>query len=194
MKRRETFATSGTRIKVRMFGGAGLPEAADPVAMVEQGYAEGIPMGGVLAPGGTAPSFTVYAEKDPDGANLDRMQIIKGWVDADGDAHEKIVDVAWSGGRAPDDEGHLPPVGNTVDPATALYTNDIGAPILTGHWSDAAFDPSQSAFYYTRVLEIPTPRWSTYDAVRNGLPLLPEVDPTIQERAWGSPIWYSPAN
>lgn len=193
MKRRETFATSGTRIKVRMFGGEDLAATTDPVGMVEQGYAGGVPMGGVLPTIGNVPSFTVYAEKDPDGANLDRIQIIKGWVDSDGKTHESIVDVAWSGERTADGDGRLPPVGNTVDLSTALFTNDIGAPTLIGHWSDAAFDPAQGAFYYARALEIPTPRWSTYDAVRNGLPLLPEVSSTIQERAWGSPIWYSPA-
>ncbi len=193
MKRRETFATSGTRIKVRMFGGAELNPTTDAVAMVKDGYANGIPMGGTLTADGQVMVFNVYAEKDPDGANLDRIQIIKGWVDAQGTTHEKIVDVAWSGDRAPDATGKLPPVGNTVDLTTALFTNDIGAPTLIGSWSDPDFDPSQHAFYYARVLEIPTPRWSTYDAVRAGLPLLPEVPATIQERAWASPIWIDPA-
>lgn len=193
MKRRETFATSGTRLKVRMFGGAALTAPADAVAMVEDGIANGTAMGGDLPAGSAAPMFTVYAEKDPMGANLDRIQIIKGWVDGAGDTHEAIIDVVWSDDRTPDATGKLPPVGNTVDLATALYTNDIGAPNLLGHWSDPDFDPAQHAFYYARAIEIPTPRWSTYDAVRAGLPLLPEVAPTIQERAWGSPIWYSPA-
>jgi hypothetical protein len=192
MKRRETFATSGPRIKVRMFAGAGLPAAADPVAMVEQGYAKGVAMGGELAAGDTPPGFTVYAEKDPMGANLDRIQIIKGWVDAEGTTHEKIYNVVWSGKRKLDDSGKLAPVGNTVNLKTATYDNTIGAATLLGSWTDPDFDPSQSAFYYSRVLEIPTPRWTTYEAVRNDLPLMKEVAAVIQERAWGSPVWYSP--
>jgi Protein of unknown function (DUF3604) len=192
MKRRETFATSGPRIKVRMFGGAELSAPADVAAMVEDGYAGGVPMGGDLTSGEAAPTFTVYAEKDPIGANLDRIQIIKGWVDGAGEIHETIVDVVWSDDRTPDDAGKLPPVGNTVDLTTALYTNDIGAPTLLGSWTDPDFDPSEHAFYYARAIEILTPRWTTFDAVRNGLPLLREVKSTIQERAWGSPIWYSP--
>ncbi len=192
MKRRETFATSGTRIKVRMFGGADLPtDPGDPVQMVLQGYGLGVPMGGDLGPVEGAPVFTVYAEKDPMGANLDRIQIIKGWVDDSGEVHERIINVAWSGDRVADGD-NLPPVGNTVDLKTALFSNDIGATTLIGSWQDADFDPAQNAFYYARVLEIPTPRWSTYDAVRNNLPLLDDVEATIQERAWGSPIWYTP--
>ncbi len=193
MKRRETFATSGPRIKVRMFGGVGLSDpAGDPAAMVAEGYAKGTPMGGVLAVSNDAPTFTVYAEMDPMGANLDRVQIIKGWVDGEGELHEKIIDVTWSDDRGMNEDGKLAAVGNTVDLETALYTNDIGAATLIGHWTDDAFSPDQGAFYYARAIEIPTPRWTTYDAVRNGLPLLPEVKPIIQERAWGSPIWYSP--
>ena len=191
MKRRETFATSGTRIKVRMFGGVGL-NANDPVAMIKEGYAKGTPMGGVMPQSDESPTFTVYAEKDPMGANLDRVQIIKGWVDANGDVHEKIIDVAWAGDRKAGDDGKLSPVGNTVDLKTALYTNDIGASTLFGSWTDPEFDPANGAFYYSRAIEIPTPRWTTYDAVRNNLPLLNEVAPIIQERAWGSPIWVSP--
>lgn len=194
MKRRETFATSGPRIKLRMFGGVDLNDPADPVAMVEEGYLLGIHMGGDLPPIVTPPSFTVYAEKDPLGANLDRIQIIKGWVDENGDTNEKVVDVVWSGERQIDTgTGKLPSVGNTVDLKTAMFTNTIGAPTLIGRWTDTDFDPLDGAFYYARALEIPTPRWSTYDAVRNGLPLLEDVPATIQERAWGSPIWYSPA-
>ncbi|MEH6836639.1 MULTISPECIES: DUF3604 domain-containing protein [Falsihalocynthiibacter] len=194
MKRRETFATSGPRIQVRMFGGADLTaNLSDPVAMVEDGFANGVPMGGDLASSETAPTFTVYALKDPMGANLDRIQVIKGWVDSRGETHEQIVDVVWSDDRVASAEGLLPAVGNTVDLTTALYTNDIGATTLMGSWTDESFDPSQHAFYYARAIEIPTPRWSTYDAVRNDLPLLPEVAATIQERAWGSPIWYTPA-
>ncbi|AXI46626.1 hypothetical protein C1J03_11710 [Sulfitobacter sp. SK012] len=193
MKRRETFATSGPRLKVRMFGGADLnPTVDDPVAMVEDGYSKGVPMGGMLEKSDNAPTFTLYAEKDADGANLDRIQVIKGWVTASGETQEKIIDVVWAGDRARNDNGALPPIGNTVDLTTALYTNDIGSATLVGSWSDPDFDPDQHAFYYARALEIPTPRWTTYDAVRNGLPLLPEVPATIQERAWTSPIWYSP--
>lgn len=193
MKRRETFATSGPRMKVRMFAGDGIdPAPADAVALVENGYAAGVPMGAVLPADTQAPVFTVYAEKDATGANLDRIQIIKGWVDAEGETHEKIVDVAWSGDRTPDAQGKLPAVGNTVDVTTALYTNDIGAATLQGSWSDPDFNAGEGAFYYARVLEIPTPRWTTYDAVRNGLPLLPEAAATLQERAWGSPVWFSP--
>ncbi|WP_165971771.1 DUF3604 domain-containing protein [Meridianimarinicoccus aquatilis] len=194
MKRRETFATSGPRIKIRMFGGPDLSAPADPVAMAEQGYLLGTPMGGDLRPTVIAPTFTVYAEKDPDGANLDRIQIIKGWVDENGDPNEKVIDVVWSGDRAIDlSTGKLPPVGNTVDLTTALFTNDIGTSTLMGSWTDEDFDPQEVAFYYARALEIPTPRWTTYDAVRNDLPLLEDVPATIQERAWGSPLWYSPA-
>jgi hypothetical protein len=130
--------------------------------------------------------------KDPVGANLDRIQIVKGWVDAAGEPQERIVDVVWSDGRLPGADGRLPPVGNTVDPATATYTNAIGAPDLIGHWTDDDFDPEKPALYYVRVIEIPTPRWTTYDAVRNGLPLLDGVPVTLQERAWTSPIWYLP--
>lgn len=195
MKRRETFVTSGPRIKVRMFGGVDLTAPGDPIAMAEAGYVLGTPMGGVLPPIVTPPTFTVYAEKDPMGANLDRIQIIKGWVDAYGDTNEKIVDVVWSGDRAVDSAtGKLPAVGNTVDVSSAMFTNDIGAATLIGSWTDGDFDPQEGAFYYARAIEIPTPRWSTYDAVRNDLPLLEDVPATIQERAWGSPIWYSPAN
>jgi hypothetical protein len=192
MKRRETFATSGPRIKLRMFAGAGLPAPNNPAELVEQGYARGVPMGGDLPAGPTAPAFTVYAEKDPQGANLDRIQIIKGWVAADGSTQEKIIDVVWSGKRTRSANGVLPPVGNTVDLKTATYNNSIGAAALTGSWTDDDFDPRQPAFYYARVLEIPTPRWSTYEAVRNELPLLPEVASVVQERAWGSPVWYTP--
>ncbi|MDP2493045.1 DUF3604 domain-containing protein [Shimia thalassica] len=193
MKRRETFATSGPRIKVRMFGGVGLSDPSDPIAMAEEGYLLGTPMGGNLPSLPSAPTFTVYAEKDPQGANLDRIQIIKGWVDIYGDVNEKIIDVVWSGARKIDPlTGKLSPVGNTVDLATAMFTNDIGGATLAGSWTDEDFDPQENAFYYPRVIEIPTPRWSTYDAVRAGLPLLEDVPATIQERAWGSPIWYAP--
>jgi hypothetical protein len=193
MKKRETFTTSGPRIKVRMFGGAELdPKASDPETMAKNGYAKGVPMGSVLPASKAAPTFTVYALKDPDGANLDRIQIIKGWLDTSGKTHEKIVDVVWAGERKSDENGALPPIGNTVDLKTALFTNDIGTPDLIGSWTDESFDPEQHAFYYARAIEIPTPRWSTYEAVRNNLPLMKEVAAAIQERAWGSPIWHTP--
>ena len=193
MKSRETFATSGTRIKPRFFCGFGLsPKSSDPQSLVADGYANGVPMGGVLAKTEGRMTCNVQASKDPDGANLDRIQIIKGWVDPDGLHHEKIINVAWSGERSPDADGLLPPVGNTVDLKTSKYTNDIGSPVLIGSWTDEDFDPDRNALYYARVLEIPTPRWTTYDAVLNGLPLLEDVPPVIQERAWTSPIWYVP--
>ena len=193
MKRRETFSTSGPRMKVRLFGGVDLPaDPKDAATLVQKGYELGVPMGSDLGPAGAAPTFTVYAEKDPDGANLDRVQIIKGWVDKDGKPHEQIVDVAWSDARQPGADGKILPVGNTVDLKTARYTNAIGATELMGSWNDPTFDPEQHAFYYARALEIPTPRWTTYDAVRNNLPLLDDVPATIQERAWTSAIWYRP--
>jgi hypothetical protein len=193
MQARETFVTSGPRIRPRFFGGADLAETDDPVRMVLDGYANGVPMGGTLRGLDDPPTFAVQAMKDPEGANLDRIQIIKGWVDESGEPQERIVDVAVSDGRKPDGNGRIPPVGNTVDVSTATYTNAIGSPELIGHWTDNDFDPSQPAVYYARVIEIPTPRWTTHDAVRNGLPLLDNVPATIQERAWTSPIWYSPA-
>ncbi|MFD0980030.1 DUF3604 domain-containing protein [Tropicimonas aquimaris] len=192
MRARETFVTSGPRIKPRFFAGAGLVETDDPVRMVMDGYANGVPMGGTLRALDGPPQFTVHALKDPEGANLDRIQIVKGWIDEDGEPQEKIVDVAWSDDRMPAPDGRLPAVGNTVDLTTATYSNTIGAAELVGHWTDDAFDPAAHAVYYLRVLEIPTPRWTTYDAVRNGLPLLEGVPATIQERAWTSPIWYTP--
>jgi hypothetical protein len=193
MAARETYATSGPRIKVRFFGGAGLgAKPATPRALVEQGYKGGVPMGGTFAKAAKAPTFSVWAMKDPDGANLDRIQIVKGWVDATGEPHDKVIDVVWSGNRKPGADGKLPPVGDTVDVKKATYTNAIGSAELMGSWMDPEFDPAKPALYYVRVLEIPTPRWTTYDAVRNNLALLEDVPSTIQERAWTSPIWYTP--
>lgn len=194
LKARETFATSGPRTKVRFFGHLGRVDVpTDPKSLVERGYAEGVPMGGTLAGGKGAPSFTVWAMKEPDGANLDRIQIVKGWVDAEGEPQDQVFDVVWSGERKAGKDGKLPAVGNTVDLATATYTNAIGSPELIGRWTDEHFDPQQNALYYVRVLHIPTPRWSTYDAVRADLPLLKDVPATVQERAWTSPIWYTAA-
>ncbi|MCL7991167.1 MAG: DUF3604 domain-containing protein, partial [marine benthic group bacterium] len=195
MRRKETYVTSGPRIQVRLFGGWAYPADAHQRAdMVSLGYEGGVPMGGDLTatPSGAAPTFLVWAAKDPENAHLDRIQIVKGWLDADGAVHERIYEVAWSDGRAMGSDGKLPAVGNTVDLTTATWTNTIGDAELAGSWTDPDFDRSQRAFYYARVLEIPTPRWSTYDAVRSGLPLLEDVPATIQERAWTSPIWYTP--
>lgn len=193
MRARETFATSGTRIRVRFFGGSdSLPAPKDPQDLVSAGYAHGVPMGGSIRTLSTPPHFSVYAMKDPENANLDRIQIIKGWVDKQGKHHERIVDVVWSGDRKLDSKGVLPPVGSTVDLKTATYANSIGAAELLGGWTDDQFDPKAPAVYYVRVLEIPTPRWTTYEAVLAGLPLLKEVPATVQERAWSSPIWYTP--
>jgi len=196
LKSRETFATSGPRVKVRFFARMGAaPAPADTKSLVEQGYAQGVPMGGTLkAATKGAPSFTVWAMKEPDGANLDRIQIIKGWIDAKGEPQDRVFDVVWSGNRKPDARGKVPAIGNTVDVTKATYTNAIGSGELSGMWTDPSFDPKQGAVYYVRVLLIPTPRWSTYDAVRAGLPLQPGVDATVQERAWTSPIWYTPAS
>ena len=193
MAARESFVTSGPRIKVRFFSGADLDASpTDARALVEQGYHGGVPMGGTITGLTKTPTFTVWASKDPDGANLDRIQIIKGWVDAKGEPQDRVIDVAWSGDRKPGKDGKLPSVGNTVDVKQATYTNAIGSVELMGSWTDPTFDPKQHALYYVRVLEIPTPRWTTYDAVRNNLPLLEDVPTTIQERAWTSPIWYAP--
>ena len=194
MQRKETYGTSGVRIKVRMFGGwdfkPGVLERKDWAAT---GYSQGVPMGGDLpAPSSRAPSFIVWAVKDPDDANLDRAQVVKGWT-KNGQLFEKVYDVAWSGKRKPDPAtGKVPPVGNTVDIKNASYTNSIGAVELKTVWTDPEFDPSLDAFYYVRVLQIPTPRWSTYDAKRLGIAPLPGVPATLQERAWTSPIWYTP--
>jgi len=193
LKSRETFATSGPRVKVRFFGSLGSTAApTDARNLVESGYKNGVPMGGTLKGEGKLPSFTVWAMKEADGANLDRIQIIKGWVDAKGEPHDRVYDVVWSGKRTPDAKGKLPAVGNTVDLKTATYQNTIGESELMGSWTDHQFDARQGAVYYARVLLIPTPRWSTYDAVRAGLPLLKDVPATVQERAWTSPIWYTP--
>lgn len=196
MRRREVYATTGSRIQVRFFGGFDYTGAdIHSPAFVDIGYAGGVPMGGDLtaAPKGKAPSFMVAAAKDPDGANLDRVQIVKGWLDADGALHEKVYDVAWSGGRSIDPAtGKLPAVGSTVDFATATYDNSIGAGDLAAVWTDPDFDAGERAFYYARVLEIPRPRWSLIDAVYFGAEPPPEAPRSIQDRAYTSPIWYTP--
>jgi hypothetical protein len=194
MKRKEAYASTGPRITVRFFGGFDLREGDSVGDLAAAGYAKGVPMGGDLerAPAGKSPVFLLAAMKDPDGANLDRVQVIKGWADSAGKTHEKIYDVLWSDDRKPGAEGKLPPVGNTVDLATAKYTNNIGAAELRGVFKDPDFDAGQRAFYYARVIEIPTPRWTAYDAVRYGVTMDKEVSMTIQERAVTSPIWYTP--
>jgi hypothetical protein len=196
MERRETYATTGPRMVVRFFGGFDF-EAADANNRMPAkiGYTKGVPMGADLrdAPQGKAPTFLVAAMKDPMGANLDRYQIVKGWLDASGEVHEKVYDVAWSGNRKPDAKGKLPAVGNTVDVANATWSNTIGAPELIAVWKDPDFDPALRAFYYGRVIEIPTPRWTAYDAKYFGVKMPKEVPMTITERAYTSPIWYTPA-
>jgi hypothetical protein len=189
MMRKETYATTGTRIRVRFFGGWDF-DAEDALgrdlAMV--GYSKGVPMGGDLLPGEGAPSFLVYALRDPMGANLDRIQIVKGWLNAEGMAQERVYDVALSDGRT---DGSVP-VGSTVDLSRPSWTNTIGASELGTVWTDPDFDPEQSAFYYARVIEIPTPRWTAYDAVRFNLDLPDDIPLTVQDRAYTSPIWYTP--
>jgi hypothetical protein len=195
MQRRETYATTGPRMLVRLFGGWDFVEAdANTRSPAIIGYTKGVPMGGELsaAPAGKAPTFLVGALKDPIGANLDRYQIVKGWLDAEGNVHEQVYEVAWSGDRRPDADGKVPPVGSTVDVANATWTNTIGAPELIAVWTDPDFDPAQRAFYYGRVLEIPTPRWTAYDSKYFGIKMAPEVPMEMQERAYTSPIWYTP--
>lgn len=195
MERKEVYATTGTRISVRLFGGWDFSDAdlnsRRPAVL---GYQKGVPMGGDLPAkkADKAPSFMVYALRDPVGANLDRIQIVKGWLDGKGKTHEKVYDVAWSGDRVIDADGKLPPVGNTVDVENANWLNTIGASELGTVWTDPEFDPEQSAFYYARVLEIPTPRWIVYDAFRFGEELPTDAVTSAQERAYTSPIWYTP--
>ena len=192
MRRKETYATSGPRMQVRFFGGWNYPGElladSDWLARAED---SGVPMGGTLKGAeGEAPSFAVWAIRDPDSGNLDRIQVIKGWVDKSGESREKIYNVAWSGERALAADGSLPAVGNTVDVASATYSNSIGEAQLSAVWTDPDFDPGVEAFYYARVIEIPTPRWSTYDAMRLGIE--PPEPVSLQERAVTSAIWYQP--
>jgi hypothetical protein len=195
MKRKEVYATTGTRMTVRVF--AGWDFTADEVQrpdFARAGYSRGVPMGGDLrtAPESTSPVFMVRALRDPNGANLDRVQIVKGWLEADGSLGEHVVDVVWSGDREPGADGKLPPVGNTVK--GARFTNTIGEALLMGYWRDPDFDPDQRAFYYVRVLEIPTPTWLAYDKAFYGDAVeIPEDAVMVQqERAYTSPIWYTP--
>ncbi|MGJ8584596.1 MAG: DUF3604 domain-containing protein [Marinosulfonomonas sp.] len=195
MDRKEVYGTTGPRISVRFFGGYDFAQSdlrsREPSAI---GYLKGVPMGSDLreAPEGKSPNFLIAALRDPIGANLDRVQIVKGWVDADGQTQEKVYDVVWSDDRAVGADGKVPPVGNTVDVASATWTNTIGASEFLTVWEDPDFDPTERAFYYARVLEIPTPPWYLYDVVRFGVEI-PEGAPTAQqERAYTSPIWFTP--
>ena len=196
MARKEVYATTGTRLKVRVFAGYEFKEAdLDRSDFAKHGYEYGVPMGGDLksVSNSKAPSFLVRSIRDADGANLDRIQVIKGWLDSDGNTHERIYDVAVSDGREIAPDGRCKTlVGNTVNVEEATYTNAIGAPFLQAFWTDPNFNPSQRAFYYVRVIEIPTPRWTTYDAKVFGVNLPEDVPPSIQERAYTSPIWYTP--
>ena len=196
MSRKEVYATTGTRLKVRVFGGWDFnPNEVHRPDFAKQGYARGVPMGGDLTDGptGKAPSFMIRALRDADGANLDRVQVIKGWLDKDGKTHEKIYDVAVSDGRKIGADGRCKsPVGNTVDVADASYTNTIGDPFMAAHWTDPDFDPKQRAFYYVRVIEIPTPRWTAYDAKFFNVKMPEGTKMQVQDRAYTSPIWYTP--
>ncbi|MEJ2177273.1 MAG: DUF3604 domain-containing protein, partial [Gammaproteobacteria bacterium] len=192
MVRREVYSTTGPRMMVRFFGGWEF-SANDLKSRLPafRGYEVGVPMGSDLPAGEGSPSFMVYALRDPIGANHDRIQIVKGWIDASGELNEKVHDVAWSDDRQPGADGKLPPVGNTVDVSSASWTNTIGASELGAVWTDPDFDPSLDAFYYARVLEIPTPRWVVYDAFRFGVEIPEGAETSGQERAYTSPIWYS---
>jgi hypothetical protein len=195
MKRKEVYGTSGTLIRLRFFGGWDYSKKlVEDKKFVEKAYKNGVPMGGDLPKKASkAPTFAVWAMKDPQSGNLDRIQIIKGFINKWGRTDEKIYDVALSDDRKADPKtGKIAPVGNTVDVKNATYTNDIGDTQLSAVWTDPDFDSKQKAVYYVRVLEIPTPRWSTYDSVKSGLPIPEGIPTTLQERAWSSPIWYTP--
>lgn len=194
-RRKETYATTGTRISLRFFGGWDyVSEDAQRPNLAEIGYQKGVPMGGDLsnAPSGKAPHFLIHTSKDPIGANLDRVQVVKGWLDSDGEPHEKVYDVAWSGDRRQGSDGKLPAVGNTVSKRTAKWDNSIGDRQLATTWVDPEFDPKLRSFYYVRVLEIPTPRHTLFAAIANGIEHPKNRPATIQERAYSSPIWYTP--
>jgi hypothetical protein len=198
MMRKETYAATGPRMLVRFFGGWEFTEDdALHRLPADIGYIKGVPMGGDLPKTNNknaSPTFLVAAMKDPLSGNLDRIQIVKGWIDGKGNRQEKVYDVVWGDAdkRQPGNEGKLPPVGNTVNVKAATWTNAIGDPELITVWKDPDFDPSLPAVYYARVLEIPTPRWTAYDAARYGITLPEEAKMITQERAYTSPIWYTP--
>jgi len=196
MERKETYATTGPRMTVRFFGGWEFIEAdAQTRLPAFVGYKKGVPMGADLppAPSGTSPTFLVAAMKDPLSGNLDRIQIVKVWLEGKDQSKEKVYDIVWAGDRQPGTDGKLPPVGNTVNVANATWTNTIGASELISVWTDPDFDPAQRASYYARVLEIPTPRWTAYESEFYQVKMPDEVPMTTQERAYTSPIWYTPA-
>ena len=196
LKRKEVYATTGDRPVVRLFAGWDFSQAdLNRSDFAENGYAHGVPMGGNLktAPAGKQPVFLVYAMRDPQGPNLDRIQVVKGWLDKDGKSQERIFDVAVSGGRKINKDGICKTsVGNTVDVANATYSNTIGAPVLSAYWKDPAFDANQRAFYYVRVIQIPSPRWTCYDCKRFGIKMPDYVPMTVTDRAYTSPVWYTP--
>ena len=195
MRAKEVYATTGSRITVRVFGGWDFAEdEVERPDFAERGYAGGVPMGGDLtnAPQGGAPTFMIRPLRDPSNANLDRMQVIKGWLDNEGNAQELIYDVACADDRAIRDRRCERPVGDTTDIEDASYSNTIGDPLLTAHWVDPDFDPEQRAFYYVRILEIPKPRWVAYDQTRFGISMPDDIPKTVQDRAYTSPIWYTP--
>ena len=196
MLRKEVYGTTGPRMTVRVFGGWDFAARDLNPDWVRTGYARGVPMGGQMKPApraGMRPSFLISALKDPQGANLDRVQVVKGWLDAAGATHEKVFDVAWSDpAKRKRAGGKLPAVGDTVDVARARYANSIGAASLSTAWSDPEFDPRVRAFYYLRVIEIPTPTWVAFDALRYKLKLPGNIPLKSQERAYTSPIWYNP--
>jgi len=194
MMRKEIYATTGPRMAVRFFGGWDFTADDFSGDWVKAGYARGVPMGADLKPGNGAPKFMISALKDPIGANLDRVQVVKGWVDGSGQLQEKVFEVVWGDAekRMKGANGKVPAVGDTVDIAKASYTNSIGDPELRTVWSDPEFEPKVRAFYYVRVMEIPTPRWVLFDAIRYGAKLLPGTELKSQERAYSSPIWYNP--
>lgn len=196
LKRKEVYGSTGPRVTVRFFGGWDYTDDdAHSPTLAAIGYAGGVPMGSDLtsAPRRESPSFLIRAVKDPEHANLDRVQVIKGWQDKKGKLHERVYDVAWSGDRKIDKDGKLPSVGSTVDLASATYSNSIGTAELSVTWRDPDFNRKEAAFYYVRVIQIPTPRWTAYDAAKYGLKDVPESSPfVIEERAYSSPIWYTP--